>query len=146
MSIINSEENKAKRGSAPCTTEDNFWDLIFLTRGGGIFRSSEKTYMKIVPGGWLMRHVFFKGKRFTSSDIIFFPDANAVWNDCKFDVHWEHINTKSTPNFKFIMHRLKAPQGWVVKEFLTTKSRSSNEGMAELNLTYIPDPEHKWVA
>ena len=145
MNSINSNNTSEQASKRPYKTRDSFWDVVRLVRGGKIFKSSEKSYLKIVPNGWLMRHVFFKGKRFTSSAIIFFSDINGIWNNCDFNIYWEHINTRSIPNNKFLLHRLRTPEGWVVKEFLTTKSSSSTVGVLEISLTYVPDSEHKWV-
>lgn len=139
MSLINSVKNQDLNLKRPCYTQDKFWDIFCHTT------SYERSYFKKVHGGWLLRHLFVKGRKFTRSSIIFFPDAHNVWHDLEFDVCWENVNTTSNPNYKLILQRLKVPEGWIVKEFLTTKpSYSTLEGGTGLDLTYIPDPSHEW--
>lgn len=125
-------------------TSDIFWDVICLTRGGGLFSSYDRTYLKIVSGGWLMRHVFFGGRRFMRSAIIFFPDSQNIWADFNFEILWEAVNKQASPNYNLILERFKTPEGWVVKEFLTSRTLYSNDGATGVSLTYIPDPTHCW--
>ena len=121
-----------------------FWD--FALRGKSqIFHPKEDTFFKKVPGGWLMRHLFFRGKKYTRSSILFIPDRDLAWQDEEADIEWASVNIKSTPNSKIFLHRLKAPEGWAVKELLTTKSAAGSDGTYDLTLAYIPDPDHQWA-
>lgn len=144
MSIINQTKSDDYPPKRPCHAKDKFWDFICLVRGGGAFRSSERSYLKQVPGGWLMRHLFSSGKKYTRSSIIFFPDIKGLWSDYKIELIWEDVLFEKNPNYKVIMQRLWVPEGWVIKDFLTTKSISRQEGITSLSLTYIQDPEHRW--
>jgi hypothetical protein len=124
--------------------EKDFWDFDCITKDYGLFQPYEKALLKKVPDGWLMRCLFARGRRYTRSAIIFFPDSKSKWPDMDIDITWELLTTDSNPNYRTILHRLKVPEGWVVKEFLTTTHSSSSEGSTGLSLTYIPDPQHKW--
>jgi hypothetical protein len=127
-----------------CNTRDKFWDAICKTRSGGLFAYCERTYLKIVPGGWLMRQLYFWGRKSTSSAILFFHDPQEFSVDFNFDVLWEVVNKTTNPNYNLIPERFKTPEEWVVKEFLTTKPSTSNDGVTGLSLTYIPDPQNSW--
>jgi len=76
---------------------------------------------------------------------VFFPDSKSVWHGSSFEVNWEHIKTESNLNFKTILHRLKVPEGWVVKEFFTTIKPKSGKGKTGLIMTYVPDHQHQWA-
>lgn len=127
------------------TGKNDFWDHVFFQSMKVIFSPKEKTFLKKVFGGWLIRVMFIKGPRHTCSDVIFCPDSDSIWNEDGISVEWEHIKTESNPNFKTHLHRLKTPQGWIVREFLTTKRVDSSEGSTGISLTYIPDPGHQWT-
>jgi hypothetical protein len=123
---------------------EDFWNFDCVTKDYGLFQPHESAYLKKVPGGWLIRCLFVRGSRFTRSAIIFFPDSKSKWSDKNSDITWELLKNDSNPNYRTILHRLKVPEGWVIKEFLTTTHSSSSEGSTGLSLTYIPDPQHKW--
>ncbi len=129
----------------PVTYKNDFWDHISHQSAGLVFGHKEETFLKKVPGGWLVRALFIKGRRHTRSGIIFCPDPETVWREGTIAIKWEHIKTESNPNRKHHLHRLKTPIGWIVKEFLTTRQVSTGEGSTGLSLTYIPDPGHEWT-
>lgn len=129
----------------PVTYKNDFWNHISHQSTGLVFGHKEVTFLKRVPGGWLVRVLFIKGRRHTRSGIIFCPDPVPIWKEGAIEIEWEHIRTESNPNRKSHLHRLKTPQGWIVKEFLTTRQVSTGEGTTGLSLAYIPDPGHEWT-
>ncbi|MGM0641993.1 MAG: hypothetical protein ACQESN_11295 [Thermotogota bacterium] len=139
-----SRKSKSKSTYKKYFYDDEFWDIISIAGEKKPFQPTERTYLKIVSEGCLMRHAFIKGKMFSCSDILFFPDSRKNFSECDIDINWEHLNTKNTVNYNFIMHRMKTSLGWVVKEFFTTRSYSSSEGVSKIKLVYVPDYNHCW--
>lgn len=125
---------------------NDFWNYIWTDDKSSLFRSDiESTYLRKVPNGWLMRHLFAYKKEFTSSAIIFLPDSNPEQQMSEFKISWEPVTIKSTPNIKILLHRAKTPKGWVMKEITSTKSSQYEKGSMSLGLAYMPDQNHAWV-
>lgn len=124
-----------------------FWNLVWSNRQKGSYLLSnyETTHIKSLPNGWLLRHRFMGGKYFTRSSIIFVPDPAHTWEADHIEVQWERIYSRKTPNHVEYTNRLKTPQGWVIKEFFSTKRSASKEGTTCLSLTYFEDKDHQWV-
>ncbi|EFI36096.1 hypothetical protein Dthio_PD3544 [Desulfonatronospira thiodismutans ASO3-1] len=127
-------------------TKEKFWTKIWSNRSKGNFVLSdhEITHVKKLPGGWLLRHRFMAGKQFSRSGIIFIPDPEQIWKTDQIETKWERIFTERTPNYIAYTSRMKTPQGWVMKELLSTKRPFSREGTNCLTLTYIEDRDHQW--
>ena len=122
-----------------------FWDFeLHFNKNRRIFYPREITYFKRVATGCLIMHMFLRGKKYTRSAIVFVPDPEFKWSFEHNGIMWERVHTQSNPNHKIHLHRLKAPEGWVVKELLTTKSPSQDSGIYNLSLIYIDDPHHQW--
>jgi len=126
--------------------KSNQWKLAWSNKGEKSFPPAmhENTYLIDLPEGWLLRHIFIAGKNFTQSSIVYFPDPERRWQLDNLEVKWEMISNRRTPNFVEFTSRLKTPEGWVVKELLTTKRVRSTEGTSCISLTYVDDKEHKW--
>lgn len=119
-----------------------FWDL---TKQGPreIFSPWELTLLKKVPGGLLLRHLYIRGEFHTRSALLFIPHSHSDLDIDNFEIEWKPLNTERNPNWALFLHRMRLPEGWALKELLSTKS-SSNKGTFGLSLTYIPDPENQW--
>lgn len=122
------------------------WTMVWNNKKHSGFPPSkyEKTDLTDLPGGWLLRHRFIAGKQFTRSGIIYVPDAQGIWNLSQIQVEWERISTEKTPNYNVFTSRLKAPEGWVIRELLVTMGYMSDKGTACLSLTYVEDINHVW--
>lgn len=91
------------------TQKKEFWDFE-LHINNKVFHPRETTYFKRLPGGWLIRHMFIRGQRYTRSAILFVPDPCFKWTAKQEEIKWESVNTQSNPNYKIHLHRMKVPE------------------------------------
>lgn len=120
------------------------WKIVW--HESGLYKSiREATYLMEVPHGWVIKHRYFKSQNFASAPIAYVPDHKKALEIDNNNFEWEIINTKKNPNFMSVTSRLKTPEGWVIKEFFTTKSVNSSKGTMNISLAYIEDPHHEWI-
>lgn len=112
------------------------WKLVW--KSGDILPHSsyEKTYILDLPEGWMAKHIFFRNINFAHSSLLYIPDKGKVWISNNMQFEWEKVTRKNNPNFLTDTRRLKTPEGWVVKEFFTTKKSGQQKGVVNLNLLY----------
>ncbi|TYT74189.1 hypothetical protein [Desulfobotulus mexicanus] len=105
-----------------------------------------KAFLAKIPNGWLVRCMYDSTRVYKRSAILFFPDSKEKWVLENLEIKWETISETRTANHVISLSRLKTPEGWVVKEFMSTRFGSSQyDGTTTLNLTYVDDIEHKWI-
>ncbi|MFH7325863.1 hypothetical protein [Desulfurivibrio sp. C05AmB] len=123
----------------------NFFKLIWHSRPDTPFGlKHERTYAKRSPNGWLVRHMFVAGKKYTRSAIIYLSDSEGAWNPEPGEVKWERVAIESNPNFALITSRMEVPGGWLVSELLSTISSAPEAATADVSLAYVDDENHAW--
>lgn len=104
----------------------------------------EYTYLRKIPGGWLLRQRLILGIQFTKSEVISFRDPDETWDLDHLEVNWEKVQTERNANYVGFTTRLKIPEGWIVKEVLSTKRHYVDRGNIGISLAFVEDLDHQW--
>ena len=120
------------------------WKLAWKSGENLPHSAYEKTYILELPVGWMIKHIFFRNIDFAHSSLLYMPDKEKTWVSKNMQIEWEKVSRTKNPNFVSDTKRFKTPEGWVVKEFFTTKKPRQKKGLANLNLIYIEDLFHEW--
>ena len=91
------------------------WEFVYTTKAPPLAGPLFKTYRAEVPGGWLVKFVYFMGRLNSTHALNFMPDPGHIWKTEE-NAHWEHIGRLPGVNWNQNTWRYPVHGGWLIAD------------------------------